>query len=399
MALFIKITITDFEHASRDKREISVVKDLGHDVEVIAKSKDGVNKVGEQDGFKVHYLSTRILGNSKYIIKLNRFFSIFYWAYYVRKLNATCISGHNLEAAVIGWLSNIFKSNKAALVYDPHEYTLKTKEKSKPGRLYGVIIATLEKSIIKRSEFTITVNRSIAEAMKNDYRLNETPLIVRNIANYWNINSQTNKQKRKAIFDALKIPYESFLVMYHGAVMKGRGIESLIESVNISGKGIGVVILGYGEQKYKEELNQLAISLDIPIYFHDAVPVGELWEYIGAVDVGVSLATNSCVNHYFMLPNKIFENIQSMTPIIASEFPEIKNIHHVHLWRYSDTCIMLDAHVNVDKDLTAGEFEKVTQQIGKELKDKLGINHINFQAECERGRNDDMIAPGYKREN
>lgn len=91
-------------------------------------------------------------------------------------------------------------------------------------------------------------------------------------------------------------------------------------------------------------------------------------------------------------------DLKQVNKIVLS-FPEIKNIHHVHLWRYSDTCIMLDAHVNVDKDLTAGEFEKVTQQIGKELKDKLGINHINFQAECERGRNDDMIAPGYKREN
>ncbi|KRM40961.1 cation efflux system protein [Lactobacillus hamsteri DSM 5661 = JCM 6256] len=76
---------------------------------------------------------------------------------------------------------------------------------------------------------------------------------------------------------------------------------------------------------------------------------------------------------------------------IALSFPEVKNIHHVHVWRYSDDYIMLDAHLNVDKDLTAGQFEDLCQKIGKKLKDELGVNHINLQAECERGRNDQMI--------
>lgn len=76
---------------------------------------------------------------------------------------------------------------------------------------------------------------------------------------------------------------------------------------------------------------------------------------------------------------------------IVLSFPEVKNLHHVHVWRYSDDYIMLDAHLNVDKDLTCGQFEDLCQRIGKKLKKQLGINHINLQAECERGRNDQMI--------
>ncbi|WEV36596.1 cation diffusion facilitator family transporter [Lactobacillus sp. ESL0677] len=90
-------------------------------------------------------------------------------------------------------------------------------------------------------------------------------------------------------------------------------------------------------------------------------------------------------------------DLEQMNQIVLS-FPEIKNIHHVHLWRYSDNYIMLDAHVNVDAKLTASEFEKLTQQISKKLQ-QLGINHINFQAECERGKNDEMIVPGHDHEN
>lgn len=326
MALFVKITITDFEHASRDKREISVVEELGYDVEVVAKSKNGENSIGVQDGYKVHYLTTRLLGNSKLLLRLNRILSVFYWAKYIRKLNATCISGHNLEAAIIGILSNQFKNDKALIVYDPHEYTLKTKEKTKPNKLNSFITSTLEKYVIEKSEFTITVNDSIAEAMKSDYKLKRKPLVIRNIANYWHIDSSVCVLRRQEICDSIDIPHDTFLVMYHGAVMRGRGIENLIRSVNLAGDKIAVVILGYGEQEFKNELRQIALDFKIPIYFHDAVPVSKLWEYIGACDVGVSLATNSCINHYFMLPNKIFENIQSMTPIIASDFPEIRNI-------------------------------------------------------------------------
>ena len=75
-------------------------------------------------------------------------------------------------------------------------------------------------------------------------------------------------------------------------------------------------------------------------------------------------------------------------------FPEVKNIHHVHVWRYSDDFIMMDAHINVDHDMQVGELEKLYQQIGEKLKENLGINHVTLQAECERGRNDKMIVPG-----
>ena len=31
--------------------------------------------------------------------------------------------------------------------------------------------------------------------------------------------------------------------------------------------------------------------------------------------------------------------------------PHVNNIHHVHVWQYSDNVTMLDAHINVDKNL------------------------------------------------
>ena len=70
--------------------------------------------------------------------------------------------------------------------------------------------------------------------------------------------------------------------------------------------------------------------------------------------------------------------------------PHVNNIHHVHVRQYSDNVTMLDAHINVDKNLDAVQLEKIYTEIAKKLK-SLGINHVTLQAECTRGIDDKMI--------
>lgn len=79
---------------------------------------------------------------------------------------------------------------------------------------------------------------------------------------------------------------------------------------------------------------------------------------------------------------------------IMMSFPEVKHVHHVHVWQYSDHLIMLDAHINVAENLPAADLEKLDKQIGQALQAKLGIGHVTLQAECARGKNERMIAPG-----
>lgn len=57
-----------------------------------------------------------------------------------------------------------------------------------------------------------------------------------------------------------------------------------------------------------------------------AVEYTELWKYVGAVDVGMVTIPNACQSYFYALPNKLFENVQGLTPVIGSDFPEIKKI-------------------------------------------------------------------------
>ena len=43
-------------------------------------------------------------------------------------------------------------------------------------------------------------------------------------------------------------------------------------------------------------------------------------------DIGVILTQNTCLNHYYSLPNKLFEYIQAGLPVLGSNLPEIAKI-------------------------------------------------------------------------
>lgn len=78
---------------------------------------------------------------------------------------------------------------------------------------------------------------------------------------------------------------------------------------------------------------------------------------------------------------------------IMLSVPEIENVHHVHIWRYSDQVVNFDAHINVNRDLSMDDLEKIYSTLDRKLR-PLGINHTTFQAEHKRGLNEKMIAPG-----
>lgn len=95
--------------------------------------------------------------------------------------------------------------------------------------------------------------------------------------------------------------------------------------------------------------------------------------------------------------NVLMESNPSISLVKVKEvmlsFPEIENVHHVHLWKYSDDMIILDAHINVPTTLKVKDLEQLYSQVEQKLQ-PLGINHVTLQAECRRGLKEKMIVVG-----
>lgn len=61
--------------------------------------------------------------------------------------------------------------------------------------------------------------------------------------------------------------------------------------------------------------------------------------------------------------------------------PEIRNIHHVHIWSLTDNRPVLTMHADVDEGI---DHNKIQDRIHKALREKFNIAHATVQLECER---------------
>lgn len=67
----------------------------------------------------------------------------------------------------------------------------------------------------------------------------------------------------------------------------------------------------------------------------------------------------------------------------VEKFPEVDDIHHIHVWTVGDNDIHLEAHVNV-YDMKISESDKLRNKIEQILESNYGIHHITLQFECNQ---------------
>ncbi len=328
MKRVLKICCDTWKNASRDKRELSVCRELGAETLVMAKGAPGDSfRETEVDGYKVYLFSTRPLGQARWLTPLNQVLSLLVWGRKARKFRADIISGHDLSGLFVGYLSNLGNRHKAKLVYDSHEFELGLN--AKRSRFQAWCIKQLEGFLIRRRVFSIRVNDSIAGEVQRIYRLKDRPVVARNVPPYWELDPAETARVRAGLLERLGLPEETFLVMYHGGLMRDRGIENLLRAAAQTPGTAAVVLGNAADPDYGASLRALAEELGIAdrVLFHPAVPVEVLRNYVGAADVELStLIGGASKSYYLSLPNKFFEAVQSLTPLIASDYPEMGKV-------------------------------------------------------------------------
>lgn len=62
--------------------------------------------------------------------------------------------------------------------------------------------------------------------------------------------------------------------------------------------------------------------------------------------------------------------------------PGVRNIHHVHLWKMTDSDIHFEAHIDVD-DVPVSHTAGIREEIERCLREEYDINHTTLQVECD----------------
>jgi len=292
----------------------------------------------------------------------------------LRRLKADVISCQDLIALLIGWISTwlTVARNKPILVYDSHELEIARNTNGKRKNITNKIIPKLEKFLMKKASFSIFACDSAAKEVTDLYRLPQLPLVIRNVPYKWNIDTMRCKLAREKILKRMNLPEETFLIIYHGVIGYGRGVENLLYSID-GLEGVGLVILGMGEEEYIDNISKLITRLDLnnKAIILPAVSLSDLCDYLCATNAGMVTVQAVTKSYYYMLPNKFFENIQALNPIICSNFPEVQKI--VNQYKIGLT-------VNPDN------IDEIKSAI-KELKDNK-VLYNEFKANLVNAKND-----------
>jgi glycosyltransferase involved in cell wall biosynthesis len=233
--------------------------------------------------------------------------------WYLRKQSIDCINCHSLPVLPLCVFLKIIHGSK--LIYDTHE--LETETDGLKGIRKG-ISKLVEWLLIGFANETVTVSDSIAEWYQRRYKIKKVS-VVKNVP----YSQEVSPYKTKLLRDAFKIRDNHLLFLYQGEISRKRGIDLLLNVFSRVSHEKHIVFLGFGEMV--DIVKDYAIRFP-NIHYHPAAEPDNLFQYTCSADVGVHLIKNTCLNHYYCLPNKIWEYLNASIPIIVSDLFEMGKV-------------------------------------------------------------------------
>ncbi len=206
--------------------------------------------------------------------------------------------------------------NKSKLIYDIHELETETLAMTKVRKFCSKIV---EKVLIRYVDFTIVVSEPIEEWYVKKYKLRNTA-VIKNMPS----RKPDHVELDVSLREKFNIPKDDMVFVYHGALLKGRGIEKLISIFSkLEDKSKHLVIIGFGDL---ENICNVQAQNNPNIHFNNALEKTKLLEFIKMADVGLNFIDNSCLNHEFCLPNKLWDYLSVPIPIMVNNLKGMRTV-------------------------------------------------------------------------
>ena len=309
------IVLNNFKNDSRVLKENISLQNAGYDVQVVALHEEPLEEFDKVQNVPVHRVKLKSRHWSK-----NRLIQLIKYCEFIYKVvkeykQSDILHCNDLNALPIGVIIKKFFNKDAKIVYDAHEYEINDvpnqSKKSIKVKYY------IENFFIKYADKVITVSDTIANEYVKLYAI-EKPALVLNTPPYKEI------AKKNIFRETLGIEENQTIFLYQGGLSKGRGIEILLDTFkSIDNKNIVIVFMGYGIlESFIKNISKEYKN----IYFHQAVSPDILLDYTSSADFGFLFYENTCLNHYYCSPNKMFEYLMSDIPVIVSNLYEMKRL-------------------------------------------------------------------------
>ena len=302
------------KHASRVLKETKSIADAGlvDRVCIAAIWGEGLEEEEQLDGRRELWrVRLSLPGGKGLVLKGTRHLE---WGLRIlaryRKKPIKFVNCHSLAVLPIGIVLGLLCRSR--VIYDTHE--LETETATSVG-LRKPVARLLERALIGHVDAVITVNASIADWYRRRYGLTNIH-VVRNVP----YRRETSGARPTILRDEFGLQQDEMLFIYQGGLDRDRGIEMLLEVFAEVDPRKHVVFMGYGPLEGLVREYQHAHP---NVHFRPAVSPQAVQEYTSSADVGLCVYENVCLNHWFCLPNKVFEYIMSGLALVVSDFPEM----------------------------------------------------------------------------
>jgi glycosyltransferase involved in cell wall biosynthesis len=230
-------------------------------------------------------------------------------------LKPKVIHCHDTLVLPIGVLIKLFTGAK--LIYDAHE--LESQINAQP-KILSKMTLWFERLSWGFVDVLICVSPSIIKWYEREFGPKENVLILNSPVFDLDVFQGNSNDYLRERFN---IPANEKVFIYIGIIGTGRGVNLYLDIFKSKDITSHIVFLGYGElvstvKEYSDSYGN--IHYLSPVVHHEVVRISK------SADIGLAMIEAVSLSDYYCLPNKLFEYAFSSLFVIASDFPDMKQI-------------------------------------------------------------------------
>jgi glycosyltransferase involved in cell wall biosynthesis len=307
-----------YTHDTRVEKEARSLVAAGYTVTVVADAAAGLPDHERRDGIDVRRVARRgpRLPGLRFVVHEARLSRV------LRKLGPDILHAHDSNTLVaVAWAA---RALGVPFVYDAHDLWLGRPRRER-SRVYFALsqawYTLVERWLVPRAAVTLTVSGPIARHLARRYRLER----VRLVPNYPELADPVAPAELRSLPGAASMASGGPVVLYLGGLMAGRGLEQLVDALGLA-TSVQLVMLGEGPLAVELLRRAARVGAADRLWLLPPVPPDRVLAYAESADVGVSPIVPSCLNYRYSLPNKLFQYMAAGIPIVASDFPQVREV-------------------------------------------------------------------------